>query len=63
MTRSILAVVAVVLAAAIPSSAAALSDAQEPSLGSYIVVLKPDAARSDASARSARPSCRPWPRS
>ena len=55
MTRSILAVVAVVLAAAIPSSAAALSDAQEPSLGSYIVVLKPDAARSDASARSARP--------
>ena len=55
MTRSILAAVAVVLAAAIPSSAAALSDAQEPSLGSYIVVLKPDAARSDASARSARP--------
>ncbi len=55
MTRSILAAVAVVLAAAIPSSAAALSDAQEPSLDSYIVVLKPDAARSDASARSARP--------
>jgi subtilisin family serine protease len=55
MTRSILAAMAVVLAAAIPSSAAALSDAQEPSLGSYIVVLKPDAARSDASARSARP--------
>ena len=55
MTRSILAAVAVVLAAAIPSSAAALSDAQEPSLDSYIVVLKTDAARSDASARSARP--------
>jgi subtilisin family serine protease len=55
MTRSILAVVAVVLAAAIPSSAAALSDAQETGLDSYIVVLKSDAARSDASARSARP--------
>ncbi len=55
MTRSVLALVAVLVAAAIPSSAAALNDAQDPVLASYIVVLKPDAARSDASARSARP--------
>ncbi len=55
MTRSVLAVVAVFLAAAIPSSAAGVSDAQSPSRDSYIVVLKPDTARSAAAAPSARP--------
>lgn len=55
MTRSVLAVVAVFLAAAIPSSAAGVSDAQSPSRDSYIVVLTPDTARSAAAAPSARP--------
>ena len=50
MTRSVLAVLAVFLVAAAPSSAAGSRDAQDPVLDSYIVVLKPDAARSAAAA-------------
>jgi subtilisin family serine protease len=52
MTRSVLAALVVLLIAAAPSSA---SDAQDPVLASYIVVLKPDAARSAIAAPSARP--------
>jgi hypothetical protein len=55
MTRSVLAVVAVSLAAAIPSSAAGVRDAQDPVRDSYIVVLKPDTARSAAAPLSPRP--------
>ena len=53
MTRSVLAVAAVVLAAVAPSSAGAASDAQDP-VADYIVVLKSDSARS-ANERSSRP--------
>jgi subtilisin family serine protease len=55
MTRSVLAVVAALFAAVIPASAAGVSDAQAPSRDSYIVVLKPDTARSAAAAPSSRP--------
>jgi hypothetical protein len=55
MTRSVLAVVAALFAAVIPSSAAGISDTQSPSRDSYIVVLKPDTARSAAAAPSSRP--------
>ena len=61
MTRSVLAVVAVLLAAAIPSSAVGASDAQSQSRDSYIVVLKPDTARSAAAAPSSRPRGGPAP--
>jgi subtilisin family serine protease len=55
MTRSVLAVVAALFGVVIPSSAAGVSDAQTPSRDSYIVVLKPDTARSAAAAPSSRP--------
>ena len=54
MTRSVLAVAAVVLAAVAPSSAGAVSDAQEP-VADYIVVLKSDSARSANERSSQRP--------
>ena len=55
MTRTVLAVLAVLLVAAAPSSAVGARDAQDPSLDSYIVVLKPDAARSAAAPPSQQP--------
>src|SRR5215210_2108763 len=55
MLRTVLAVVAVSLAAVAPSSEAVVRDAQLPVADSYIVVLKADAARSDTEAHSTRP--------
>jgi subtilisin family serine protease len=55
MPRSILAALCVVLAAVASSSAGAATDAQEPVRGSYIVVLKPDNARSVGEPVSNRP--------
>ena len=55
MTRSVLAALVVLLIAAAPSGASGVRSAQDPILGSYIVVLKPDTARSAAAAPSARP--------
>ena len=55
MTRSILAAVAVFLAAAAPSSAGRIEVVQDPIADSYIVVLKADAARSQGEAHSQRP--------
>ena len=55
MTRSILAAVAVFLAAAVPSSAGEIRAAQDPVPGSYIVVLKSDTARSTTERSSQRP--------
>ena len=55
MTRSVLAALVVLLIAAAPSGASGVGSAQDPVLASYIVVLKPDAARSAAAAPSARP--------
>ncbi len=55
MTRTFLAALAVLLVAAAPSGASGVPDAQGPNLGSYIVVLKPDTARSAAAAPSSRP--------
>ena len=54
MTRSVLAALVVLLVAAAPSGASGVRDVQDP-LGSYIVVLRPDTARSAAAAPSARP--------
>jgi subtilisin family serine protease len=54
MSRSLLAVVALILAAVAPSVAAAARAAQGPVADSYIVVLKPDAARSDDDPPSGR---------
>ena len=56
MTRSVLAALVVAARSRLPLRAqAGLRDAQDPILGSYIVVLKPDAARSAVAAPSARP--------
>ena len=55
MTRSVLAALVVLLIAAAPSGAGGVHAAQDPVLGSYIVVLKPDSARSATAAPSARP--------
>ena len=55
MTRSILAVVGVVLAAALPAGAETTPAAAEPVLDSYVVVLKPDSARSEREPQSQRP--------
>ena len=54
MTRTVLAVLAALLIGAAPS-AGAIRAVQDPSSASYIVVLKSDAARSDAAPASARP--------
>ena len=55
MTRSVLAALVVLLIAAGPSGAGGVRAAQDPVLGSYIVVLKPDSARSDATPQGSRP--------
>jgi len=55
MTRSVIAAVAVFLAAVAPSSAGEIRVAQDPVPGSYIVVLKSDTARSASERGSQRP--------
>jgi subtilisin family serine protease len=55
MTRSVLAALVVLLIAAAPSSASGVRAAQDPVLGSYIVVLNPNTARSAVAAPSDRP--------
>ena len=55
MTRSVLAAVAVFLAAVAPSGAGEIRAAADPVPDSYIVVLKPGSARSAADAHSHRP--------
>jgi subtilisin family serine protease len=55
MTRSVLAAVAVFLAAVAPSGAGEIRAAADPVPDSYIVVLKPGSARSAAEAHSQRP--------
>ena len=55
MTRSVLAAVAVFLASAVPSGAGEIRAAADPVPDSYIVVLKPGAARSQGEAHSSRP--------
>ena len=55
MTRSVLAAVFVVLAAAVPAGAEATPAAADPVPESYIVVLKADSARSDRETHLARP--------
>ncbi len=55
MTRAVFAVLAAFVVAAAPSSAVGARDVQAPSLDSYIVVLKPGAARSAAAPPSQQP--------
>jgi subtilisin family serine protease len=55
VTRTVFAALAVLLVAAAPSSAVGAGDVQAPSLDSYIVVLKPGAARSAAAPPSQQP--------
>lgn len=55
MKRSLLAAVSVCLAAAVPSGAGEIRAVRNPIPGSYIVVLKSDAVRSQAEALSDRP--------
>ncbi len=55
MPRTLLAAIAVFIVAAAPASAGGMRAAAAPIPDAYIVVLKPDAARSDAEAGSHRP--------